>query len=248
MISLQAEELSPYPPERTAHSWERLAVTNNQSQVLLALCALQKLDSLHEQYTSQHLPLPRRVDVDLLGGLELLTSRGMLPEESSTLLLIVQNATVHLVAWHEDQPVLFRTLGDVQHLNAEVVAEELEMACLSLESVHPAGGYRDLQLWHEGEAPDWASAPLGEWTAQLHSLADLPPFEAGVRLRSERNCRLDLAPQSWKLEEARKQNRVKVIRTASIGLGVWVVFMLGILIWGEIHRQSTRKLQEQNLE
>lgn len=248
MISLQAEELSPYPPERTSHSWELLASAGNHSQVLLVLCALQKLDQLHEQCASQQLPLPRRVDVDLLGGLELLAAKGLLPEEASTLLLIAQDSTVYVVAWHENQPVLFRTLGEVQDLTAVVVTEELEMACLSLESAHPESEYRDLQLWHDGEAPNWATVPLGEWTPELHSLADLPPFETGVQLRSEKNCRLDLAPQSWKREEARKQNRRKLMRTASIGLGIWAVFMLGILIWGEIHRQSTRNLQRQNQE
>lgn len=245
MITLQAEELSPYPPERTSHSWELLESTGNQSLVLLVLCALQKLDPLHEQCVSRHLPLPRRVDVDLLGGLELLKAKGLLPEESSTFLLFVQASAVYLVAWHRNQPILFRTLGDLRDLNAEIVREELEIACLSLEAVHPEHGVRDLQLWHEGDPPDWAAEPLGDWTAQVHSLHDLPPFEAGVRLRSERNCRLDLAPESWKLEEAKRRNRQKMSRTASLGLGVWAVFMAAILIRGEIHRQSTRKLQRQ---
>lgn len=248
MISLQAEEFSPYPPERTSHSWELLDSTGGRSRVLLVLCALQKLDSLHEQCISGRLPLPRRVDVDVLGGLELLKSKGLLPEQTPALLLIVRNSTLYLVAWHENSPILFRTPGDLRDLNAGVVTEELEMACLTLESVYPEIEFLDLHFWHEGEAPDWAGEPFGKRTVMLHSLADLPPFEEGVRLRTERNCRLDLAPQSWKREEARKRNRLKVIRTASVSLGLWAVFMLGILIRSEIHRHSTRKLQSQNLE
>ena len=109
MVQLQAEEISPFPAERTCVAWELLEQQDQFSRVLMCLCARKPLDQLHDLYHSAGL-VPDRVDIDVLGWLALIKDAGELTDSADCLLLIIQDGHSDVVAWQKGQPCLIRSL------------------------------------------------------------------------------------------------------------------------------------------
>lgn len=244
MVQLQAEEISPFPAERTCVAWELLEQQDQFSRVLMGLCARKPLDQLHDLYHSAGL-VPDRVDIDVLGWLALIKDAGELTDSADCLLLIIQDGHSDVVAWQKGQPCLIRSLVKASELNADTLHEELMMVMLSLSAAFDPAATQTLHIWHDGEAPGWLSEP-GDWTFELHPLSQLPPLSAGLARRAMEPHRLDLSPPAWRMEKIRLKNRKKYLQIGIASAAVWVAVMLGFLGWSTIRQSGLRSLEKQN--
>lgn len=245
MVQLQAEEISPFPPERTSAAWEILDQNPPQSRVLMALCARKGLDRIENLYAARG-HLPKRVDVDILGWLELLTRENRVPADESGMLLILQEDHSYLVALDQGQPCLIRSMVGARGYSRETLQEELTMLTLSLETSFALNGTQSLQVWYDGEAPAWTGEKIDGWIPELHPLDELPPLTLGLARRGLKGSCLDLAPAVWKEEEARKQSRRKNLRLSLTGGGIWLALMLGFLGWAQYRQSGLRSLEKMN--
>ncbi|MGA0368651.1 MAG: hypothetical protein ACO3N7_04290 [Kiritimatiellia bacterium] len=245
MVQLHAEEISPFPPERTCVSWEILQQEPPQTKVLMALCSRKELDQLQELYAETG-SLPERVDVDVLGWLELLRNEDLQPDQDSALWLLLQGDHAVVVAWLRGNPCLIRSWIDARNFSAETLNEELMMLLLSLDASFELTDPQPLVLWAEGGLPDWAQEPPAGWRIESRPLETLHPLTRGLLLRSQRGQRLDLAPPEWKEEKKRATQRKKFLRNLSIGGGVWVLLMLLFVGWAQFRLSGLRRLQKQN--
>lgn len=244
MVRLQAEEISPFPPERTCVSWEILQQDPPQTRVLMALCARRELDQLQTLYAGTG-KLPRRVDVDVLGWIELLKSGGPLADRESALLVLLKGAHAHAVAWHRGAPCLIRSWIDARHFSQETLQEELMMLQLSLNSSFVLEDPPTLELWCDGAPPDWTGQPPSGWRIECHTLDNLPPLSQGLLRRSLRGRVLDLAPADWKAERQRQESRKKILRSLSLAGAGWLLLMGMFLGWSQIRQSDLRRLKKQ---
>lgn len=222
MVSLRAEEISPFPVERTCAGWEALRDTDTGSRVLMALADLRHVQTLHD-WLSEVRVLPRRVDVDVLGWLEVLREGGHLPEAESRLLLLVDGVQCHAVVWYRGGPCAIRSLGPVRELAADEVAEELRLALMSLESEWTDFSCDRISVWHDGGAPAWAAGELAGLPCDAASLEALPPCSEGVARRGLGSGALDLAPEQWKREAASKTSRLRWKRGLAAAAALWLL-------------------------
>lgn len=246
MVDLQAEELSPFPPERTQVSWEVLKTLKpGGTRVLLSLLPMQKLEDLHEALTST-VGVPSRIDVDVLGWLNELSSGEDFPREEDSWILLCTHQNVMLIAWHQGTPVLIRSLGDRSECTAEVIQEELQQARIPMETVFPTAKLAACHLWYTGRLPEWAGegSPLNEII--VHPIeADLSAAQ-GVLNRSREPDVLDLTPVVWK-QEVQAQARLRhVLKTAGIGLGVWALLLGSFVGWAGYRSHQVKQLEEEN--
>jgi len=246
MVQLQGEDFSPYPPERTLIRWEALQRGATHTLTLLAICNRQLLDPLAEMARENRKALPLRVDVDLLVCLDAVRSLAVFSADRTHWNLLILDSTVHAVAWHEEAPVLFRTLGEVASLDADLLREELEFALLSLETAFPPAQPEELRVWHSGSVPEWLPGSVGDLPVECHSLPDAGGLADAARARARRSDTINLAPEGWAREEADTRQRRQLTRTALWGLGVWMVFMLVLLGWSESRRFSVRRAERAN--
>lgn len=248
MVELQAEEISPFPPERTGVAWEVLREAGSEiSRVLMVLVPLQKLERLHDLLLPQT-GLPVRLDVEVMGWLEMMQVNGHLSSGTDLWVLILAKSEATLVAWHDDTPVLFRSLGAPEELSAEAVREEVLQARVNVETSFPRSRMESIQIWHEGEAPGWAvEAPLSEHQT-VHSLQEIAPATHGVLVRSQLGYLLDLTPKRWKEEASALKTRKKVLRIGGAVAAAWVLCIAAVLLWGWVQARQVKRLEAANQE
>lgn len=245
MVQLQAEEISPFPAERTCVAWECLAQQDQHSRVIMGLCARKPLDQIHDLFQSQ-CRVPDRVDVDVLGWLELLKSGGFLREATGVLLLILKGEHCDVVAWQNGAPCLLRSLVKVREMDADTLHEELMMVLLSLDGHFDQPAGLSLQIWHDGSPPLWVNDPPADWQFDLHRLDQLPPLSEGLARRSLLDNRLDLSPPAWRAEKIRLQNRKQHLRLGITLAGGWILLMIGFLGWSLIRQSGLQSLVKEN--
>ncbi|MDF3130725.1 hypothetical protein P0Y35_16060 [Kiritimatiellaeota bacterium B1221] len=245
MVQLQAEEISPFPPERTCVSWEKLEEKAPRTKVLMALTSRKELDGLQARLSPLNCS-PQRVDVDVLGWLELLQSDEFLTSENDALILILQGENSYVVAWHKGHPCLIRSMLQARSFSVQTLREELSMLSMSLESEAEPAGNQELQIWFDGEAPHWSATPVDGWTFDLHSLDQLPPLTRGLARRGAKGARMDLSPLTWKEEAAKQTAQKKMLRTILCAGSAWLVLMLSFLGWAQYRQSGLRSIQKEN--
>ena len=228
MVDLQAEELSPFPPERTQVAWEVLKpLDSGGSRVLLTLLPLQKLEALHEPLLSS-VGIPDRIDVDVLGWIQQLSTEDTFPGEQDGWMLLFIGEDVILVAWYEAAPVLIRVLGSRAECTPEVLLEELQQARIPVETAFPNANLSGGHLWYTGAAPEGleGDSPLASFDAR-----PVPPGSSasqGLLERSLEADTLDLTPVPWKQEVQNQLRLRKLLKTAgAVLLGAfwgWAAF------------------------
>ena len=245
MVQLQSEDISPFPPERTRVSWEILDQAPPQSTVLLSLCAQKELDALQKQFGGKG-SMPARVDVDVLGWLELLKSEKFLTPETDTLVLILHGESCHVLAWQHGVPRLIRSWMNARTFSSGTLKEELLMLQLSLESAYGKTELQHLDLWYDGELPEWAHEPPEGWEIHPHALHQLPSLGSGLVARGARGNVIDLAPPAWKEEKKQQENRKKVLKSLMGAGGAWLLLMVGFFGWAQYRQSGLRSLEKEN--
>ncbi|WFB37162.1 hypothetical protein P3T73_05240 [Kiritimatiellota bacterium B12222] len=238
MAELEAEEISPFPPERTCLGWEILEQSEKQSRILLALCARKHVETLPENLQTYGM-IPGRVDAEILAGIENLKRAGQLTATQDQLLLYLQGNDGTLVAWQQGIPVLIRSLMDARSYSPETLREEVELAQVALESGGSESTDLPLHVWFDGEAPE-------NWPGTFHPLDQLPPLSQGLWARGQNANNLNLAPADWKRVEDQKKKRKKQIRRAATLVAIWTLFILSFSIWAGMRQAAVKKLEQEN--
>jgi hypothetical protein len=248
MVELQAEEISPFPPERTEVAWEILReLDNGSSRVLMVLISQQKLERVHDLLLPT-VGLPARLDVEVMGWLEMMLVNGHLSSGKDLWVLIVSGDDATLVAWHDDTPVLIRSLGAPEELSPGVIREELSQARVNVETAFPRARMDALHIWHWGEAPDWCAKINVASGVGVHSLDSLSPATHGVLVRSQLGYLLDLTPKRWKDEAAARRTRKKALRIGGSIAAAWLVGLGALMLWGILQSRQIRGLEGSNEE
>lgn len=248
MVDLQAEEISPFPPERTQVAWEVCREPGSgSSRVLMALISKEKLQAAHDALFPFTGP-PDRVDVEVMGWLEVMKNHGTLPAAEDVWILILTGEDATLVAWHEEGPVLLRSVGTPDELTAEIVREELLQARMNVETAFPGARMDRLQIWHHGEPPEWGDGEGLFPNETFHSLDEISPAAHGILERSRRDGLLDLAPSQWREEAEALKNRKKLIRVGAGAAAMWILLLGGFFLWSGMQSRQVRQLESVNLE
>jgi len=122
----------------------------------------------------------------------------------------------------------------------------------SLETEWGGSGVPTLHVFHEAGTPvDCAEAlqkSLGLEALFPHSLEELPLASEGVARRlvaPARPLAMDLAPEAWRVADVERRTRRKLLRSATVFLGAWLL-AIGVF-WTLLNVQRGRmaRLQEQ---
>lgn len=247
MVELQAEDLSPFPPERTQVAWELLGpVESGGSRVLLVILPLQKLEDLHRT-VEPLLGTPVRIDVDVLGWLNVLSEESAFPRGKDAWMLLLDEEEAVLVAWHHTTPVLIRSLGPREELSEDILLEELQQARIPVETAFPEASLQEMIVWHQGPEPDWKGGGSGLPNMQLLSLDSPLNAMRGVLNRCEDPSTLDCTPLQWKRQLEQKKRTRKLLRTAGTLVGIWAIGLGALLTWSFVRQVRVENLEEENL-
>lgn len=245
MVQLQVETLSPYPAEKTASSWEVLFQKNGFSRVLIAICAIQKLETFRKDHRSESQEEPGRIDVDLLAAWDLIRTETTIPDTAGTFILLYLGEYLYLLGADANGLCMIRALPNAGNLSLETMQEELQLANINLASTFPETAFDHLQLWLGSEVPDWSESLRQQWSGSLHQLEDLPPLAEALESRSKQPSVLDLTPSAWRTEKQKKLSRKKNLTVLRLSLGVWILFMAVVLT---VIQVSTFRLKQQQEE
>ncbi len=241
MMALRAEEVSPFPMDRTHWGWEVVSQTESESRVLFVLTGHRLLDALHEEGFERK-QVPHRVDVDVLAWWALIAEAETRREPVSRLVLLVEPDQSFLFVLEAGVLAAVVSLGDPYDCDLEVYLEEMDMALAALEAERGALSFSELSVWEHGDSSE--GVDLSELKAHLglpvsvKTLESLPLLTAGLEKRavlSKSKALLDLAPAVWKEEEQARALRQRMLNGAvAVGL-VWVLLVASFsgYVWAQ---------------
>ncbi len=241
MMALRAEEVSPFPLDRTHWGWEEIAQSESESRVLFVLTGHRLLDALHAEGAAQH-RIPHRVDVDVLAWWALIRAEEGPDEGKARLVLIVEGGQSFLLAMEGGGVAAVVSLGDPCDCESEVYLEELDMALAAVEAERGALSFAALTVWAHGDASCGVDASLLQAhlgiPVRVKALEDLPALRAGVETRavqSKTKRLLDLTPEAWKVEAQARDLRQRLL-TAAVAVGMlWVLLVASFsgYVWSQ---------------
>lgn len=250
MVELSVEDLTPYPVDRTYAGWERVSSSESGSRVVIALTARQGIDALHESLSAHHL-LAHRVDVDILCWWHLIRGQEGEPSSGTRLLLVHDSDQLHLLVTDARGIAALTSMGNVGALDAESLAEDLDLALAGMEADLGSLDFAEIELWDHGGEPgifekvDLSSrygAPL-----RRRDLNELPSLSEGVARRgalAQGERVLDLSPPTWKEEEATRLFRKRLLGGGVAVAALWMVFagaLTGLTRFRENQVRSLRR-------
>jgi hypothetical protein len=240
MIALQAEEFTPFPIERTCVGWEILGEESNGYRVLMALTSSVQVQNIRDQLKEVGIRVGR-VDVTVLGWLKRL-EREVSSDQACW--VVMDGMSMDLIAWQGGMPCKIQNLGDLKECSAEEIAEELELAWMSVEAEWGVAAPTRIQMWHNGEVPEaWTSLPGVE--VELLPLPEAGGCVQGCLERSEAEGALDLAPPEWEQEHQARLKRTALIRKTGWAAAVWMLALGGFMLFVQLKERDVRGLEEE---
>ena len=246
MVELRAEDLTPFPMDRTYFGWELLSATETESKVLIALAGHGVIDPLHAKLQAQHL-LPHRVDVDVLAWWRLLAEEN---REVSRLLMIVDGPQTHLIVVDHGTPVAFASLGDLRGCPVEELLEDMDITLAGVEADRGSVRVDGLSLWVRSETPEALESEkiVAAYDGEVsrHDLREVPEMTQGLVLRGldgGKRKTLDLAPPAWKAEEALRATRKRVLGWSAAVAAIWLVGAVGLAGYVKIQENELQTLK-----
>ncbi|MCC5846214.1 MAG: hypothetical protein JJU05_18350 [Verrucomicrobia bacterium] len=241
MMALRAEDVSPFPMDRTHWGWEVVSQSESESRVLFVLTGHRLLDALHEEGAEQQV-VPHRVDVDVLAWWSLIAEADKREDAVSRLVLVVEADQSFLFALEAGVLAAVVSLGDPYDCDVEVYLEELDMALAAIEAERGALSFAELTVWEHGDTAEGVDVSVFKEHLSIpvavKSLESLPPLTSGVEKRAELSkskALVDLAPAVWKEEERARALRQRVLKSAvAVGL-VWVLLVASFsgYVWSQ---------------
>ena len=206
--------------------------------------------------------LPDVVDVEALGWWWGLRQGDWVPAHGSQLFLRSTADSLDMVLTRDGAPLLFRSLSsppsrgtDLEAVRAEWLGDCTEEVAYALTSVETEWGGADtptLHVFHAEEVTtEWAESlkeALALETLFIHPLENLPTASEGVARRLAEPTRLlamDLAPEAWREADLARRSRRKLLRAATVFVGIWL-FAIGIFwTWFNLERGRMNQLRAQ---
>ncbi|MDD2241169.1 MAG: PilN domain-containing protein [Kiritimatiellae bacterium] len=252
MAELQTDRYSPFPVETMALGAESVQHTETSALVAMAAVRREVIDDWGRGFQEAG-GLPDVVDVEALGWWWVLKQAAQVPAHGSQLLVRLEGPDIDMILARDGAPLLYRSLpprppetdADSQEAWLAECIEETGYSLTSLETEWGESAAPTLHVFHEpGQPADWADSfrsALGLEGLFTHSLADLPPVSEGLARRAADPAQplaMDLTPAEWRLADAERAVRRKVLRAVTIFMAVW---LLGLgVFWSLLNIQRGR--------
>lgn len=245
MAELQLDKFSPFAAETMVLALEEVGRQEKATRVLIAATQRDVVAALAAPLLAAGL-LPAGVGVDLLGWWRNLRAAGQLASQGRELVVVLTAAGAELMALHDGQPLLFRTLG-VQLGSGEELAEELNFALLSLEAEWGAVAPR-LTLWHTAEVPATLVESLhahSDLRATSQTLAALPSLTEGVarRVVEASSAGVNLVLPEWPATAQRRKLRRRLTAGAVVVGSLWLAGLVALIGGSQWRQHRVARLQ-----
>ena len=253
MAELQTDKFSPFPVETVAAGAEVLEASETSSLVAMAVVRREDVEALGQAFQEAGASPPDVVDVEALGWWWGVKQSGQLPAHGTQIVLRAASGGLDLAVVRDGAPLMFRSLP-VAPASAEPAAragwldecvEEVLDSLTSIETEWGGAGAPTLHLFHEAGRPvpcaENLQRALGMEARFAHALEELPPASEGVARRlavPPRPLAMDLAPEAWRTADVERRTRRKLLRSATVFLGTWLL-ALGTF-WTLLHLQRGR--------
>jgi hypothetical protein len=242
MVRLQAEQISPYPIEKTCVAWEAVWQDATHSRVLVTVCEASRL----EPFRSSPQQEISRIDVDIPAYWEAIKISAEPEDCGNGFHLILLEEDLYLTAADEKGLCMIWPLPHAAEMSPAELEEELASAAISLVATAPELDTRQVTLWHRDPLPAWAAPFEQTGTGRDVRLKPLPDPEAGIAARTMSGDKLDLMPRAWTREKEQRSQRRKLLQLAAVLLGIWVLGMGFFLGRNVLLSQRLRDLREAN--
>lgn len=242
MVDIQMDKLSPFPADNTITSYEILARSDTGSTVIVAAARRNMVDALGSVMSNASL-FARRLDVETLCWLQLLSDADELAEAGCQIVILRDVRTTDLVALRDGLPIVMTSMGRTDQLSDEEMCAELDYVLTALEAEHGVTRIDSLALWHWGPAPSALIAAIKDiihGDAVTRPFDSLPSLSEGLARRTlnEGSC-LNLAPSAWHAGEKRIQFRKNLAAATVVMLGIWLATILAIIAGLYIQRHRS---------
>lgn len=251
MISLQADKLSPFPVERAVVAHEVMQRSDGQCRVVIALAEEQVIRADGNRLAEMGI-VSTSVDSALLGRYEWLRSAGHIAAGGRQLSLIVDGRLPELMVSEDGLPIAFRSLGRrTDETSAEFIEQavaEIGHTLMSLELERGGAPATRVCVWCSGsEAQPLVEAVRRDCGCEvaLEDAGRLLPAAEAVARRAVQKGRLDLTPVAWLYERGRRSARRRLLRLASVLVGVWLLGVGAILGGITYEEQKLAQLERQ---
>jgi Tfp pilus assembly protein PilN len=254
MVELQFDKISPFPVEQMVFSHEVLAQKDSSSVVLIAGVKADVVEAV-EKTLDQAEALPGRVDAAVLAWWQLLVDAAEVAEQGRQTILLRHPGGADIIVAEGRTPIAFRFLGQSPDLAEEVfedeVVEEVGYTLMSLELEHGLDPKPSLTVWQADGATGGLAAKLGAARGCLvatKSLAALPALSEGLARRAAgagARAGLDLTPASWRRVSQSRQFKHRMLVTAEVLVGVWILGVLAVMGGTTIEGRKLADLREQ---
>lgn len=253
MVSLQADQIFPFPADQLTLSYEVLHQAENHSRVLAVAAPRKVVDQLGDLFKQKHVYI-RSLDAEILAWWSLLTAHREIPAEGRTLIILEEHTEFSIIIADDGVPVCFRSMELFHNFTErsvmEEIVEEIRYTLLSLETEYGADPDMQTEVWSEMEFPAELSnmlKPLSPRGVNLHRLDALPSLPEGLALRSAERGRhhAELVPREW-VELQRRRQIMKISTVASIAvLCVWfaVISIAGTVF--AVQKASYNRVQKE---
>lgn len=247
MVDLQIDALSPFPPETVAGSFELLETGAAESRVLIAAVPKNLLEPAGDLLRQQGLRIDR-ITLSTLGWWTWIRRRLAANPAGRRVALIADRQNGELIVADQGAPILFRAIARPPGLEppgfAQDLAQETAYSLTALQLEHGHAEIAGVSLWLADDAPpglaDAIQSALGR-PVQVEPLDALGSLCEGLAQPAggAAGSRLNLAPDSWRIEEKARLVKRRLAAASAAALVLWSLGVAGILAWQEL---QTRRL------
>jgi len=251
MARLQADKLSPFPPESAVVSHEILGRSDSGFRVLIAMASEEKVNAAAAlpELAGRRIG---RVDAAALGRWGPLRMAGAVEPEGRRIAVLRERGGWDLLVYQHGEPLVLRPLdvgedGGPAELAAGL-ASEITYALMAAEMDHGAGAASSLAIWHQGSSDGGLAGQVGRLLRlpseprPISSLAS--PAEGLARRALDRSGgRLDLTPDSWLRMRRRQGFRARLLGAAAAVAAVWALAAGTLFLGPYIEGRRLRALE-----
>ena len=253
MAELQTDKFSPFPVETVAAGAEVLESSESSSLVAMAVVRQEDVETVGQAFRDAGASPPDVVDVEALGWWWGVKQSGKLPAHGTQIVLRAASAGVDLAVVRDGAPLAFRSLpvppvaGDSAEPagGMDECVDEVVDSLTAVETEWGGTGAPTLHVFREGgravACAENLRRALGLDAVFEHALEEIPPASEGVARRvasPPRPLAMDLAPEAWRAADLERRTRRKLLRSAAVFLGIWLLAIGGF--WTLLHLQRGR--------
>ncbi|MEI6807612.1 MAG: pilus assembly protein PilM [bacterium] len=248
MVELQADKFSPFPAESAVTSYETVLQTETSSRVLIATAQRKNVEAMGSLLSHAGI-VPRRMDVETLCWLRLLTDAGAVVTKGCSIIILKDKAVCDMIVTLDGIPMIIRGLGRTSTLTNEDVCTELEYTLTSLENEHGVGRADSVTLWHWDEEPAALMQLLkARFDSDINSASfkSLPTLSEGMTRRTlvDSNENLNLTIPEWLAGQRAARLRKQLINASIAAVALWLVLFGGFFAIFQYDKSNVKFLED----